>query len=78
MSRGRGIHHDEVVGPGFHPPGNLQQGREFIQTGQGQVQNLLNILLVQEGPPGRDLGKFASVPGLKGFQRFLGIELQDL
>jgi hypothetical protein len=75
---GRGIHHDEVVGPGFRPAGDGKQRHEFIQAGQGEVQDAANIRLIQEGAPGGDLGKLAPVPGLEGRQGILGIELQDL
>ena len=78
MSGGRGIHHDEVVGPGFRPAGDGKQRHEFIQAGQGEVQDAANIRLIQEGAPGGDFGKLVPVPGLEGRQGILGIELQDL
>ena len=78
VPRGRGIHHDEVVGLGFRPSGDGQQSHEFIQAGQGKVQEAANILLIQEGAPGGDLGKLAPVPGLEGIQGILGVKFQDL
>ena len=75
---GRGIHHNEVIGLGFDPRGDFQQRHEFIQAGQREVQEPVDVFLIQKGAPGGDLGKFTAVFGLEGLQGRGGVELQDL
>ncbi len=78
MPGGRGIHDDEVKSVSLGPAGDFQQRHEFIQAGEGEVQDSANIIFIQEGAPGRNLGKLVPVPDLKGLQGILGVELQNL
>jgi hypothetical protein len=55
VAAGRRVHHDAIVQAGLHPGGYLEEGHQLIDTGQREVQELTNVLIVHESAGGGNL-----------------------
>ena len=78
VAAGRGIHHDAVIPALLHPGGDLEEGHQLIETGQGKAQELVDVLIVQERAGGGDLPQHGAVPLAECGEAVLGVQLQDL
>ena len=61
VAAGRRIHHDAVVPAGLHPGGDLEEGHQLVETGQGEAQELIDVLIVQESAGGGNLPQHRAV-----------------
>ena len=63
VAAGRGVYDDAVVDALLHPGGYLQESHEFIQAGQGEIQEAVDFLIVKKSSRGmrfRAIGRRAS------------------
>ena len=78
MAAGRRIHHDAVVLPSLHPGGDLEQRHQLVQTGQREIQKLIDVLIVQEGAGGGDLAQHAAILLTEPGQALLSVQFEHL
>jgi hypothetical protein len=78
MAAGRRIHHDAVVLAGLYPRGDFKQRHQLVQTGQREVQKLIDVLIVQEGAGGGNLAQHAAVLLAELGQALLSVQFENL
>ena len=78
MPRRRRIHDDPVIGPLFDPAADLQEGHELVHPRQGKLHKTVDVLFVQEGPPGGDFPESLPVFLLECAEIGLCVQFQDL
>ena len=78
VAAGRRIHHDAVVAAGLHPGGDLEEGHQLIETGQGEAQEPIDVLIVQKSTGGGNLPQYRAVLLAECREVLLGVQLQHL
>ena len=78
MAAGRRIHHDAVVLAGLDPRGDFKQSHQLVQAGQRQAEELIDVVVVQEGAGSGNLAQHAAVLLAELGEALLSVQLENV